>query len=555
MRTPGSSERSFVCQKKTCPPVPASSNTANRPRTSPTTSRSASLTPSTASAATIPGSTHLHPPPPFIPASLTPSSSLAREHGFESWPRFARHLETLRLIRSVEAITDPVAAFLEVACVPRHADHGSGTLEHAELILARYPDVASANIWTASVLADESAVRAFLKADPGSSTALGGPNGWDALTSLCFSRYLRLDPARSDAFVRTAEALLDAGASPNTGWYETIDHPNARTILESALYGAAGIARHPELTRLLLSRGADPNADEETAYHLPEGYNNTVMEIVLESGTLDQLGLFTMLLRKADWHDLDGLRLVLEHGGDPNIQPKFGGTALHHAVRRDNRLAAIELLLDHGADPSIPNKRDGRSATSLAARRGRADILTLFHGRGLAHPDRLSPLDQLIAACALADLDRIHSLTTHHPALIPELLAEGGTLLAGFAGNGNLAGVRCLLDLGVPPDALHPGDPYWDIAPSSTAIHVAAWRAQPTVVSELLARGTPVNALDRKGRTALSLAVKACVDSHWTDRRSPDSVRALLGAGASTTGIDLPTGYDEIDTLLQQHTP
>jgi hypothetical protein len=45
----------------------------------------------------------------------------------------------------------------------------------------------------------------------------GGPFGWDALTYLCFSRDLRLDVLRSDAFVRTARVLLDAGTNANTG--------------------------------------------------------------------------------------------------------------------------------------------------------------------------------------------------------------------------------------------------------------------------------------------------------------------------------------------------
>jgi ankyrin repeat protein len=84
----------------------------------------------------------------------------------------------------------------------------------------------------------------------------------------------------------------------------------------------------------------------------------------------------------------------------------------------------------------------------------------------------------------------------------------------------------------------------------STALHVAAWRARPEVVKELIIRGASVNAIDAQGRTALQLAVKACVDSYWTDRRSPDSVRVLLEAGASVEGIELPTGYDEVDVLL-----
>ena len=80
----------------------------------------------------------IHAHPETAPqASLTDAQLvLAREHGFESWPRFASHIETLRIIRSVEAITDPIAAFIEAACAPRHSGHGSGTLEHAELYLS-----------------------------------------------------------------------------------------------------------------------------------------------------------------------------------------------------------------------------------------------------------------------------------------------------------------------------------------------------------------------------------------------------------------------------------
>src|SRR4051794_6317335 len=163
------------------------------------------------------------------------------------------------------SLEDPVTAFIRAACVPRHHSHGSGTLEEAELILARDPSVARANIYIPAILADEAGVREFLARDRTSATAKGGPEDWDALTHLCFSRYLRLDPARSDAFVRTARALLEAGANANTGWYEMIDHPNPRPVLESAIYGAAGIAHHEGLTRLLLEYGADPN-DEETPY-------------------------------------------------------------------------------------------------------------------------------------------------------------------------------------------------------------------------------------------------------------------------------------------------
>src|SRR5260370_21733822 len=126
---------------------------------------------------------------------------IAREHGLESWPKFAAHITTLILERSVAALADPVASFIRAACVPREASHNSGTLEEAELILARYPQVARANIHTAAILADDAGVRGFLARDPASATTAGGPHQWDALTHLCFSRYLRIYRARSDAFV------------------------------------------------------------------------------------------------------------------------------------------------------------------------------------------------------------------------------------------------------------------------------------------------------------------------------------------------------------------
>lgn len=472
---------------------------------------------------------------------------IAREHGFESWPKFASHIENVRLSQRVDSITDPVAAFLEAASAPLEW-HNSGTLDEAEMILARHPHVATANIFTAAVVGDEARVRDWLTRDPAFATAKGGPRGWDPLTTLCFSRYLRLERTRSDAFVNTARALLDTGASAQTGWIEMIDHPNPRPIQESAIYGAAGIAQNAAVTKLLLDYGADPN-DDETPYHVSETRDNTVLHLLLESGKLNANSLAIILLRKCDWHDTAGVRLMLEHGADPNAMTQWGFTALHQALRRDNQAATIDLLLDHGADPTLPTQH-GMSGITIAAGRGRSDALKLFEQHGFAIPQ--TGIDALLAACARDQPERISAVVAAEPELQTAILAHGGRLLAWFSGVGNLAGVRHLLKLGIRADApYYEGDGYFDIAPQSTALHVAAWRAWPAVVEELIAQGTPINALDGKGRTALQLAVKACVDSYWTDRRSPDSVRALLAGGASRTGIELPTGYEAIDELLQ----
>lgn len=442
---------------------------------------------------------------------------------------------------------DPVAEFIRAACVPRDTSHASGTLERAESIRAARPEVASANIHTAAILGDDEGVRQFLALDPGDATAKGGPYGWDALTHLSFSRYLRLDPARSAGFLRAAAALLDAGASANTGWQEEIHDP--KPTWESVLYGAAGIARHPELTRLLLERGGDPN-DDETPYHSAESHDNRAVRVLLESGKLSAANLAIVLLRKADCHDHAGVRLLLEHGADPNRMTQWGRTSLHQAIVRDNALETIELLLDHGADPTA--LMAGRTAIAIAARRGRGDVLAALERRGVALG--LAGADRLVAACARDDAAEVRAAAAREKDIVRELLADGGRLLATFAGVGNTNGVRHLLDLGIPVASLFPeGDGYFGIAPRSTALHVAAWRARPATVKLLIERGAPVGARDGLGRTPLALAVRACVDSYWTERRSPESVEALLRAGASTDGVEFPCGYDAVDALLARH--
>ncbi len=125
---------------------------------------------------------------------------------------------------------------------------------------------------------------------------------------------------------------------------------------------------------------------------------------------------------------------------------------------------------------------------SMAARRGRGDVLGLLEQRGFAVD--LDGVDRLIAACAKSDRDAIGRMATQEPQLVQELLAEGGTLLAEFAGNDNADGIRCLVDLGVSVSSLYrEGDGYFDIAKDSTALHVAAWRAWPSAVKTLIELG------------------------------------------------------------------
>lgn len=419
-----------------------------------------------------------------------------------------------------------------------------GPLDEANNLLSANPDLARSDIHVAAVLADEDVVREVLAADP---TAVGRPSppfDGDPLTYLGLSKYLRLDKTRSDAFLRTATALLDAGADPNAGFWSDGEH-------ETVLYGAAGVAHHGPLTRLLIERGADPN-DPEVVYHTPEDWDMDALRAVVETGRLTADSMALMLLRKHDWHHTEGVRYLLEHGADPNFSKDQWQSPLQHAIQRDNDLPIIELLIDHGADFSTRHPKVGTTALGMAARRGRGDILKLAARRGRSFD--LDGIEAVLAACALGDETTVRKLAAVQQEYVDALVEDGGQVLAEFAGNDNARGVGILLDLGLPVKArFTTGDGYWGVARNSTALHVAAWRACHETAKLLIERGADVNARDAKGNTPLVMAIKACVDSYWTEWRSPDTVAALLAAGASLEGVPEKSGYDEVDALIAKH--
>lgn len=417
-----------------------------------------------------------------------------------------------------------------------------GSLDEAEQMLASHPEIATSDIHTAAITGNVDLVREWLAEDAGNATAVSEPYGGTALAYLCLSKYLRLHKEKSDAFIQVATALLDAGADANVGFMTSGPYVE----YETPLYGAAGLAQNAALTKLLLDRGAEPN-DIEAVYHSPETWDNGAMELLVETGKLSKENLSMMLIRKIDWHDEKGLVYLLTHGADANGERKRGWHALHHALKRANGLPVFEYLLDAGADPHLSS--NGITAITMAGCEGRGDVLMLFKQRGVDITQQ--GVFQLIAACALDDGEAVQKLAAQSPAIVAQIKDMGGELLARFSVCGNAAGIRHLLNLGIPAnEPYRNGDGYYEIPTGSLAIHVAAYRGYPAVVKTLIAAGSPVDVADKNGRTPLALAIKACVDSYWMVRRSPDSVKALLDAGASVKNISYPCGYDEVDVLI-----
>jgi ankyrin repeat protein len=58
------------------------------------------------------------------------------------------------------------------------------------------------------------------------------------------------------------------------------------------------------------------------------------------------------------------VRLLLEHGADPNVRHGGGFTPLHSAAENDDR-ESVEALLEAGADPALAT-HEGKTPADLA---------------------------------------------------------------------------------------------------------------------------------------------------------------------------------------------
>jgi ankyrin repeat protein len=425
-----------------------------------------------------------------------------------------------------------------------------GSTDKADAVLARHPEIATASIHAAAVLGDEETLARFIAADRASATAKAGPDNHDPLTRLCFSVYLEADRLRADRFVRCARLLLDAGASANTGFFNA-DHGPAGQF-ECVLYGAAGVAHEPELTRLLLERGADPN-DDEVVYHSPETLDSRAMKLIVETGKITADNLSMMLARKFDWHDPEGVRWLLDHGTDPNHEGRFPGTALHKALDCGNPLSFFETLLEHGADPTRPG-RNAPSAFTAAALMARRDVLELLITRGFAIPAEGD--DAFLVACARADEATARRLLAADAGLLARIQSRAPTLLIDFAGAENPDAVRLLLDLGFDVNVART-EPRWRVG--ETALHVAAWRGRAATVRLLIDRGARLEATMHSGHTPLDMVLLGLSQpSEWTPNDDAVPIAKMLrdaGAELHRDHVDLAAAIcldlsDDVARLL-----
>ena len=451
----------------------------------------------------------------FIPALHDAQLTIAREQGFSSWPSFKAFILASNL-----NFQETVAAFIDAA---------TSDLRRAEQILAAHPRIGEAGFYMALVLGDHQQVDRVLTETPSLTNAKSGPQHWEPLVYVCFSRYGNARSSRAPQIVETARVLLRHGADPNTSVI-TDDLPDNPL---SCLYAATGLNNNADLALALLEAGANPN-DGESLYHSTEHSDLGCMKLLLRYGADPNRA--NALKHVLDREDSNGVQLLLDAGADPNGANERGDTALHWAVWRGRSAEIITSLLDRGAEVNA-KREDGRTPYALAILSGQKEIAALLKSRGAN--THLSALDQFIETSTNSG----QPLTARSNF---SALPEYAQLIPHLAAVHNTAAVRALLAAGLPINARgeHGG----------TALHWACWKGYADLVKLLIDHNASLDIKDHSYN-----APPAGWMHHGTRNCGEpggdyaEITRLLIAAGAPMEGCNTATGNEEVDALLLAH--
>ncbi|HWB81975.1 MAG TPA: hypothetical protein VG755_43735 [Nannocystaceae bacterium] len=348
--------------------------------------------------------------------------ALAREHGFASWALLKEHHELLAVAqRGTAALVDEL---LQNACI-----FSGGPIDlpqkwrRAERIVALHPELATTSIHTAVVCDRLDHVEALLQKDPSLATKRGGPQDWEPLLFLCYSRM------PSQHGVAIAERLLDAGADAGTSFVHPDGDLRFFALTGVMGHGEMGSPEHAQsdaLARLLLARGADPN-DSQGLYNTHLGDDDTKWLALLIAHGLGPND-------RCNWH------------ADPadvaKADPIF--TYLVAQAAANGHVNRLTLLLEHGADANARSIYDGKSCWQGAMIVGRQDLAELLAKHG-ARTEPLTGFDAFVSACNLGDRERAAALC--EPAFV-----ERSDALLDAALHHRREAVAIMLALGMDPN-------------------------------------------------------------------------------------------------------
>lgn len=170
------------------------------------------------------------------------------------------------------------------------------------------------DIFHACAVVDLPRVRALLKKDSALATARE-INGYTPLHYLAGSRMFQVAKKHLAAQLEMAGVLVDAGADVNA----TYIYGSVSEWPIPVLYFACGRNDNPDLTELLLQRGAIPY-DNESVYHASDEGHGACLAVIERYADRRKLkvGATKCLAVQMRWGKSRGARWLLEHGADPN---------------------------------------------------------------------------------------------------------------------------------------------------------------------------------------------------------------------------------------------
>ena len=436
-------------------------------------------------------------------------------------------------------IGDATAADLvRLACMDYDEWQPSRAVRARRLLEAK-PELARADVWTAAAVGDVDAVREQLERDPALVDAKGGALRWEPLLYACYSRLDSPIPGHSTLAV--ARLLLERGADPNAGF---LWRGNAPPF--TALTGAFGRGENGNnqpahrdctaLAKLLLEAGADPN-DGQTLYNRHFEPDDLHLRLLLGHG-LGQV-------KGGPWYERCGARM----GTPAGLLTEELWAAL-----RKNYFERVKLLVAHGADVNARGRRDGRTPFESALLAGNREIADWLRAHG-AREFALEPKEAFAAACVRGDRDEARALLARHPGVFDELGAHRRAELVHHAVESRRPeGLRLMAELGFDLDAMT----------RNTPMHDAAWSGDLELVKLLVELGasthrrepsyhaTPLGWANHNGQPAVVAWLVRFADlSDAIQCRSLERVEELLREDPSRAKVPDSRGRMPLDVATE----
>ncbi|CAG0888759.1 unnamed protein product [Cyprideis torosa] len=324
--------------------------------------------------------------------------------------------------------------------------------------------------------------------------------------------------ATSRCYRSIAQHLLTA--DPSLCLVKNSQGKTAITLQQAVEWG------HPAIVSILLQHGMDVNEEDER--------KRTPLMLAI--------GQVSSPTQEED--RLQCVKILLEAGANVLHCDEYGNNALHYATSHRYRSIAQHLLTVNPFLCLVKNSNE-RTALHMAASKSQPDIISILlqHGAKVDEEETFRATPLLLAI----GLNSSPSEEKDRLQCVKILLQAGANVRHRnwFGENAfHYASRKNFLHIA---EHLLTVDPFLCLVKDSverTALHIAAYKAQPDIISLLLQHGAQVDEEDEWERTPLLLAIRYFFSSS-EEERGRQCVKILLEAGADVRHCD-PDGNDAL---------